>query len=409
MTTSPPSSTRLLIITDFFPPRIGGAGMVPEGIAGGLPGNVTILTESVAANRQIEADYDAAQPFRVLRVHPFYGRVRWRPGKVRGLLTLLYNTVYMRPRAWFGMRRVLRNISFNVVCLNSIASTYWMAALLKRMRPGVKVIAYSHGEEWSTIKTNAGRRWLRAIKQADMVVVISSFTQQCALDQGLAPERLRLITNGVDIQRFSPGPPSEELRRRYGLGEAPILLCLARLDERKGQDFLLRAMPAILQAVPETRLVLVGSGTDEARLRGMMQDLALERHVVFTGAVSSEDVVEWYRTATLYAMPNRTLDNGDTEGFGLVFLEAGACGLPVIGGRAGGVPDAIVDGETGFLVDGQSAEDIASRCVQLLQDAELRRRIGSNGLAHAQAHSWQRQARLLFEYCDSLQAPRTQA
>lgn len=403
MTTPTPSSVRLLIITDFFPPRIGGAGMVPEGIAGGLPENVTILTESFAANRQAEADYDAAQPFRVLRVHPFYGRVRWRPGKVRGLLTLLYNAVYMRPRAWLDMRRVLRSVPFNVVCLNSIASTYWMAPMLKRLRPGLKVVVYSHGEEWSTITTNAGQRWLRAIKQADMVVVISSFTRRCALDAGLAKERLRLITNGVDVQRFCPGPPSEELRRRYGLGAAPVLLCLARLDERKGQDFLLRAMPAILRAVPQTRLVLVGSGADEARLHGIVHELALERSVVFTGAVSSEEVVDWYRTATLYAMPNRTLANGDTEGFGLVFLEAGACGLPVIGGRAGGVPDAIVDGETGFLVDGRSAEAIASRCVQLLEDAELRRRMGNNALAHAQANSWQRQAQLLLEYCDALQ------
>ncbi len=249
---------------------------------------------------------------------------------------------------------------------------------------------YSHGEEWAAVKTHAGQQWLQAMRGADLVVVISSFTRQCAIDAGLDPRRVHLITNCVDTVRFSPGEPSAPLRARYGLGDAPILLCLARLDERKGQDYLLRAMPLVLQAVPD------------ARLRDLAAELGLEGSVLFAGAVPNDEVLLWYRTATLYVMPNRTTETGDTEGFGLVFLEAGACGSPVIGGRAGDVPDAIVDGETGFLVDGRSVEDIANRCVELLRDEVLRSRMGRAGLLHAQGHTWQHQAAVLLDTCDAL-------
>ncbi len=395
-------ATRLLMVTDQFPPRVGGAGMVPEGIARALPDQVTVFAESLPANAAAEAAYDAAQPFRVVRVPRLYGTVRWWPGKVRGLLLLLYNAAYIRPRAWFRIRRALRGISFDVLCLNTPSTSHWLVPLLRRRRPGLPVVMYSHGEEWAAVKTHAGQQWLQAKRKADLLVVISSFTRQCAIDAGVDPRRIRLITNGVDTTRFSPGPPSAALRARYNLGDAPILLCLARLDERKGQDFLLRAMPLVLQAVPGARLALVGNGADDARLRSLAAELNLGDAAVFAGAVPNDEVLAWYRTATLYIMPNRTTETGDTEGFGLVFLEAGACGLPVIGGRAGGVPDAIVDGETGFLVDGRSVDDIASRCVQLLCDEALRRRMGRAGLAHAQGHTWQHQAALLLGECNAL-------
>lgn len=375
--------------------------MVPEGIARALPDRVTVVAESLPALAAAEAAYDTVQPFRVVRVPQLYGTVRWWPGKVRGLLLLLFNAVYVRPRARLRIRRALKGSSFDVLCLNT-PSTHWLVPLLQRMKPGLPVVMYSHGEEWAAVKTHAGQQWLKAKRRADLVIVISSFTRQCAIDAGVDPKRIRLITNGVDTMRFSPGPPSSELRVRYGLGDAPILLCLARLDERKGQDYLLRAMPQVLQAVPGARLAIVGSGADEVRLRSIAVEQGLGDEVVFTGAVPNDDVLAWYRTATLYIMPNRTTETGDTEGFGLVFLEAGACGLPVIGGRAGGVPDAIVDGETGFLVDGRSAGDIASRCVQLLCDNDLRSRMGRAGLLHAQGHTWQHQAALLLRECNTL-------
>ncbi len=126
---------RLLIVTDVFPPRVGGAGMVPEGIAGALPERVTVLTESLPANAAAEAAYDAAQPFRVVRVPPLYGKVRWWPGKVRGLLQLLYNALYIRPRASSRIRAALRGVPFDMVCLNTPSTTHWLVPLLKRRKP----------------------------------------------------------------------------------------------------------------------------------------------------------------------------------------------------------------------------------------------------------------------------------
>jgi phosphatidylinositol alpha-1,6-mannosyltransferase len=174
------------------------------------------------------------------------------------------------------------------------------------------------------------------------------------------------------------------------------------LDRRKGQDRLIRAMPAILERIPAAVLLIAGSGPEESRLRAMVDELRLQSSVLFLGHVSDEDRLAWYRTADLYAMPNRTLNDGDTEGFGLVFLEAGACGLGVIGGRAGGVPDAILDGETGLLVDGESVPDIAAACIRLLLDPQLRATMGRNGMAHAARMSWPIQAAAFLRICDSL-------
>ncbi len=131
----------------------------------------------------------------------------------------------------------------------------------------------------------------------------------------------------------------------------------------------------------------------------LVSELRLESTVLFTGGVSDDDVLAYYQTCDVYAMPNRTTATGDTEGFGLVFLEAGACGKAVIGGKAGGVPDAIRNGETGFLVDGTSVEAIAGACIKLLDDHELRDRFGANGLEHARQNDWSGKTQEFLALC----------
>jgi phosphatidylinositol alpha-1,6-mannosyltransferase len=180
------------------------------------------------------------------------------------------------------------------------------------------------------------------------------------------------------------------------------LLTLARLDERKGQDMMIRAIPKILEAVPDLAYLVVGEGIMMERLWKLVSELRLESTVLFTGGVSDDDVLEYYRTCDVYAMPNRTTVTGDTEGFGLVFLEAGACGKAVIGGKAGGVPDAIRDGETGFLVDGTSVDAIAGACIKLFEDQELRDRFGTNGLEHALQNDWSGKTQEFLGLCNGL-------
>ncbi|MGH7868685.1 MAG: glycosyltransferase family 4 protein, partial [Candidatus Dormibacteraceae bacterium] len=312
---------RVLIFTGQFPPDIGGAGRVPQAIATAFPERVAVVAQKPSQRQVSTADlarFDARFPFRIFRISAFADRhVRWWPGKVRGLLIMLYNWFWIRPKAWFELRRLLASYPFDIACFNTIGHCYWLSRWLRQWNPGLKVVVYSHGEEWGNNMNSSdwGRRAFRAIAKADAVVAVSSFTRDCAVTQGIAAERVHVVNNGVDLSRFSPGPAQPHLLDRWNIRGRPTILCLARFDERKGQDALIGAMPAVLERIPEAVLLLVGEGSDGPRLRALIEELHLQDSVVFTGAVSDEEVVAWYRTADIYAMPNRTTSNGDTEGF----------------------------------------------------------------------------------------------
>ncbi len=398
---------KILIVSSVFAPVVGGAGAVPEALASCLPENISVLTErsGPAASLSDLAGFDQRFPFPVYRLHSLYTRISSNlPRKFRGALQFSYNFLCIRPRVILEVFRILREQQIQVVCVNTVNVGYWMPRLFKLLRPATKVIFYLHGEELSDgqARTRQGRLILASLTDADAIIAVSSYTAQIAAAQGVSAEKLCVLNNGVDVARFSPGPKDPAIQSWFGLHNERVLLCLARLDQRKGQDKLIQAMPEILAAVPNTVLLLVGSGEDEGRLRRMVEDLQLQSAVRFAGPASEEQVVGYYRTADVYVMPNRTTADGDTEGFGLVFLEAGACAKPVVGGRAGGVPDAILDGQTGFLVDGLSTQSIVAACVRLLADPALATEMGRAGLDHARRHSWTNQSARFLGLCEAV-------
>ena len=385
-----------------------------EALATHLPEHMTVATPKTRTGRASIEDwmaYDRRFAFPVHRSGAFEVELpRGLPGAVRGPLQFAWNVLWTRRRVGRSLVDYLRKHPVDVVCINTLSS-YWVAGMLKRAYPTLKVVFYLHGEE---VAGGPGVRKIdrykhRALQAADAVVVVSRFTRGRALACGVAAQKIHVIHNGVDVERFTPGPRDAAIEARFGLAGKRLLLCLARLDERKGQDMLLRAMPSIRQTVPEAVLLLVGGGTDEARLKGLAGELGLGASAVFAGVAADDEVVAFYRTADVFAMPNRELANGDTEGFGLVFLEAGACGRPVVGGRAGGVPDAVLDGETGLLVDGRSVEEIAAACIRLLGDPTLARSMGERGLAHSAENTWPRQAARFLGLCSGLCAPRAES
>jgi phosphatidylinositol alpha-1,6-mannosyltransferase len=263
-------------------------------------------------------------------------------------------------------------------------------------------VIYVHGEEIPQGTGYLNKSRVEALMSASALVAVSSFTKNKLVTLGVPADRITVITNGVDTHRFQPGMRCEEIIDRHGLMNRRILLTLARLDERKGQDMLIQALPQIRAAVPDVVYMVVGEGSYENTLRRLVAKLHLEEVVIFTGAVSNEEVADYYRSCDIYAMPNRTTEDGDTEGFGLVFLEAGACGKAVIGGNAGGVPDAIVHEKTGLLVDGNSPEAIAASCIRLLTETELREKFAANGLANARNNDWAIKTKAFLELCNTV-------
>jgi phosphatidylinositol alpha-1,6-mannosyltransferase len=197
---------------------------------------------------------------------------------------------------------------------------------------------------------------------------------------GVPPRKVVFVPNGVAAEIFRPAGKSAALVKRYGLKGKKVILTLARLVVRKGQDQVIRALPRVIQRVPQAVYLLAGQGGDEPRLRNLARSLNLHDRCIFTGYISEDELVDHYNLADVYIMPSREIgEKGDVEGFGITFLEAGACGKPVVGGRSGGVPDAVVDGQTGILVDPTDVDQIAEVLSQLLTDEPYARRLGQGG------------------------------
>jgi phosphatidylinositol alpha-1,6-mannosyltransferase len=194
---------------------------------------------------------------------------------------------------------------------------------------------------------------------------------------------------GADVEAFRPDLATEDLRERHGVGDRPLVVCVSRLVARKGQDVLIRGMHTVRRQVPEATLLIVGGGPYEADLRAMAAQ-APTGSVVFVGQVSEGDLPRYYAMGDVFAMPCRTrLAGMEVEGWGNVFIEAAACGKPVVVGDSGGAREALVDGETGVLVDGTSVGGVADAVAGLLSDPARARAMGEAGRARVlRHHTW---------------------
>ncbi|MEG9434431.1 glycosyltransferase family 4 protein [Terriglobus sp. ADX1] len=271
-----------------------------------------------------------------------------------------------------------------IVCGGTYSAGWLMPA-----NPSQSVLVnYVHGEELTMQVAPAFLQPLmrayqrRSLRNADMNIAVSRYTADLIAQTS---ERVTVLPNFIDHDRFHVSGRREELRRRYGWCDKKVLLTVARLEPRKGIDQALRALARLkdrgdLQS--DWRYVIAGKGTELGALRRLTGELGLEDVVEFLGFVADGDLPGCYEAADVFLQPNRNL-NGDTEGFGVVFLEAAACGLPVIGGVAGGTGDAIDHGLNGFLVDGESVPEIADAIALLMSDDEMRRRFRLHGLEWA--------------------------
>jgi phosphatidylinositol alpha-1,6-mannosyltransferase len=390
---------KILIVTERYPPMIGGAGAVMYNLAEHAPDQIQVLTcEYDHEGRRICTSPQPPSPVHVHRIPRFQHRPEWLPpGKLRAVFQITYNHLLLYPSVRRKFLRVLERLQPDVICIGT-SGCFWLVDDILKWRKDAKIVMYVHGEEVPD-DSYFGRVTFAALKKASGLVAVSSYTRNALINIGMDGARIVRITNGVDASRFQPGARDQEIIDRYRLVNHRVLLTLARLDERKGQDMMIRSLPEIRKAVPDVIYLVVGDGSYGPHLRALVSELHLEDVVVFTGAASDEQVLSFYRTCDVYVMANRTTDSGDTEGFGLVFLEAGACGKPVIGGRAGGVPDAVLEGVTGLLVDGRSENSIAEACIRLLNDLAMRESFGASGLANARKNGWQEKTDQFVDYC----------
>ena len=294
---------------------------------------------------------------------------------------------YWRQWRSFYWYRALRDYLVPGRRIDVVIATTWNAArglLPLARRHHVPLVTIVHGLEVTRTMPALKRRWLtKTLNACDLVVAVSEFTRERVVAvHDLAPEKIVVLPDGVDPARFFPAADTAALRRRFGLQNEKVILTLARVIERKGHDQVLKALPAVKRSVPAVKYLICGPWEDDYYrfLQELVAGLGLQNDVVFTGYVPADEMNLFYSLCDVYIMPSRELVNrGDTEGFGITFLEANACAKPVIGSRSGGVVDAVVDGETGFLVEPENTDEIARKLILLLTDAELARRLGAQG------------------------------
>ncbi|BCX82139.1 phosphatidyl-myo-inositol dimannoside synthase [Methylomarinovum caldicuralii] len=232
---------------------------------------------------------------------------------------------------------------------------------------GKPLVVYAHGEEITGWRQPAKfRAMVFTYRHADTVIANSDFTRRELLKIGVPEQRIVKISPGVDVARFRPGLPTRDLFQRLNIPpDTPLILSVGRLSPRKGFDQVIRALPRVLERIPAAHYAVIGIGGDEARLKNLAQECRVSERVHFLGHVFMAELPRWYNACSVFAMPNREI-NGDNEGFGMVFLEAGACGRPSLAGIAGGTGDAVAEGITGLRVDGSSVAAVAEGLVLLL-------------------------------------------
>jgi phosphatidylinositol alpha-1,6-mannosyltransferase len=353
---------KVLIVSNDFPPRRGGIQSFVHALAVQMPaGGVVVYAPSWDG----AAAFDARQPFPVVR-HP---------------------TSLMLPVPTVGRRaaRILREHDCDTVLFGAAAPLGLLAPSLRRAGAR-RVVAITHGHEAGWAALPGARALLRRIgDHVDVLTYLGEYfrVRLARVLSAEAAARMVRLAPGVDNGAFRPGASGNEIRKRLGLGDRPVVVCVSRMVPRKGQDTLIRAWPQVLAAAAgEPMLLLVGDGPYRAELERLAQRAGVSHSVAFTGAVPLAELPAHYAAGNVFAMPCRTRRGGlDVEGLGIVYLEASASGLPVVGGDSGGAPDAILDGETGYVVPGRDVGAVASRITELLADPAGAAAMGEKGAA----------------------------
>jgi phosphatidylinositol alpha-1,6-mannosyltransferase len=350
-------TTRTLVVTNDFPPRQGGIQtFVAALLARRPPDSVVVL----ASDSPGSAAYDAALPYPVVR----------RP------------TGVLLPTP--GVGRAAAELARRHGCDSAF---FGAAAPLGLLAPGLRaagvghLVGATHGHETGWVALPGARQLMRRIAAGlDVLTYISEYTRG-RLEPVLGGRtRLAQLSPGVDVDLFTPAADGAAVRRRYGLGDAPVVVCVSRLVARKGQDVLVAGWPRVLARHPAARLLLVGGGPAEGSLRRAVAGRGLGESVVLTGPVPPAELPAHYAAGDVFAMPCRTRRAGlDVEGLGMVFLEAAACGRPVVAGTSGGAPETVQEGVTGHVVDPRSPDAVADTLADLLADPPRARAMGAAG------------------------------
>jgi phosphatidylinositol alpha-1,6-mannosyltransferase len=383
-----------LLITSVFPPMTGGSGRWFWEMYRRLPREAFAI---VAGEHSQAAGFDAAHEFNIYRLPLYFPDY--------GVFSIAGVNRY---------RRLARQVS-HIIGVEGAAAVHCGALLpdgwIGRQvaaKLGIPYLTYLHGEELCYTETSRELNWMarRILRDAATVIANGRNTEQIALEHWRLPsQKVRVVHPGVDTNRFLPAPPNRQLREELGWGDRPVILTVGRLQKRKGHELLIAALPSICERIPQVLYAIVGSGPEHESLVNLVARLELQDHVLFHGDLTDDQLVSYYQQCDLFVLPNRRL-GGDIEGFGMVLLEAQACGKPVIAGASGGTSETIDAPHTGRLVESESPNLLAEEVIRILADADACARMGAKARQWAVQHfDWSQVPSRLLDHIHSLREP----
>ena len=353
-----------LFITNDFGPRAGGIETFVHGLIERLPrGSVVVYTSAQSDSEKFDAKWLTDFGVEVIRDRS----------------KILLPT----PRVIKACQTIVKSRNLTRVAFGAAAPLGIMARAM-RSAGAEKIVALTHGHEVWWAKVPPFSFAIKFMSQSiDAITYLGDYTRG-EISKAISKSdvnKLVQIAPGIDVDHFVP-TDSSELRAQLGLTDKSVIISVGRLVHRKGQDKLISALPAIRSAVPNVHLVFVGVGPHQNYLENLVAKLNLTDCVTFIGRINYSELPKYICVGDIFAMPSRSRFFGlEVEGLGIVYLEASACGLPVVGGKSGGAPDAVLVGETGVVVDGTDTSEIASACIDLLNNPELCALMGATGRA----------------------------
>ena len=372
----------IAIITGHFPPSKGGG--IAEwafGVARELPrlGHKTSVYVTHRKNRDLSIHNDEE-----FICKPMYGR-NWHE--------------FHRFYAAYYMWKILRKDPDTIF----IATTWGMAKpfkFLKKYFPKSKMIVVAHGLEITRLNSKRELRAIRSVVEScNLILSVSRFTRDEIINRlsDINTTHVKFLPNGVDVERFYPCEVDDLFYKKYSLHQdSDLILTLARIIKRKAHDDVIKALPDIINDFPKAHYVIAGPHRKKdsylESLKILVKELSLENNVTFIDFIPDEDLKKIYSASKVYIMPSKTLHNeGDSEGFGITFLEANACGCPAIGSYDGGIPDAVENEVNGLLVQSGSSNEIAKAIKKMFSDEDYRLSLAKKGIARVEeSFTWKK-------------------
>jgi phosphatidylinositol alpha-1,6-mannosyltransferase len=359
---------KILLTTNFFPPEYGGIQNYLYNITLRLPkDNIFVL-----ADKNDVKEFDADQPFKIYR-KSFKSPLRF--------LKLTSLDLYLKTKS------IIDKENINLLWAGHFYLPALTCYLFKKAR-GLPYFIFAYGKEITELQnvSQIKKRLMQKIfSEADRIITISDYLKSKLENTGVDRHKITKIYPGVDSEVFSPKDQPKARKKISNLigrdiKHYNIILSVGRLVKRKGHDMVIKSLSSVLKRYPKTTYLIVGDGPDRERLKMLTSKLNLERYVIFSGAPKSQDLPNYYNASDLFIMPSRILnEKKDVEGFGIVYLEASACGKPIIAGKGGGVAEAVENKKTGILADPENPDEIAEATLKLLNNPKLAKNLGQAG------------------------------